>query len=103
MSAVMHTLDSFTNEMLQPEITKERLIHQMLCGLDTVRKPEFQVPAPAHTYESNLHGVDYDYEKKRVTIYYTVINNMYEPVSVSFETFRIILEGLALCIRQKKW
>lgn len=99
----MHTLDSFINEMLQPEIAKERLIQQMLRGLDIVRKPEFQVPAPAHTYESNLHGVDYDYEKKMATIYYTVIDSMYEPVSVSFDTFQIVLEGLALCIRQKKW
>ena len=45
----------------------------------------------------------YDYDKGEVTISYRVVDDMYPSRLMSFENFRVILEGLLVCRRNKKW
>ena len=59
----MSVLDSFVDEMLQPEVPKRVLIDRMIRGLMIEKPPQFKVPAPKYTFESNLHGLIYDYQK----------------------------------------
>ena len=99
----MSVLDSFVDEMLQPEMPKTILLERMKHGLDVERPPQFKVPAPKYTFESNLHGLIYDYQKKEVVLSYKVTRSMYEDMVMSFVTFRALLEGLAVCIRMQKW
>ncbi|KMO86804.1 hypothetical protein AB840_06225 [Megasphaera cerevisiae DSM 20462] len=99
----MFVLDSFVEEMLQPEVPKTLLINRMLNGLGAEKPPQFKIPAPKYTFESNLHGVIYDYQKKEVLLSYKVAPAMYPDMILSFVTFRVVLEGLAVCIRMQKW
>lgn len=99
----MSVLDSFVDEMLQPEVPKTVLINRMIKGLAIEKPPQFKVPAPKYTFESNLHGLIYDYQQQRVTLSYKVAHSVYEDMEMSFITFRAILEGLAVCIRMQKW
>lgn len=99
----MSVLDSFVDEMLQPEVPKRVLIDRMIRGLMIEKPPQFKVPAPKYTFESNLHGLIYDYQKQQVTLSYKVANSVYDDMEMSFATFRALLEGLAVCIRMQKW
>lgn len=99
----MSVLDSFVDEMLQPEVPKTVLINRMIQGLMVEKPPQFKVPAPKYTFESNLHGLIYDYQKKQVTLSYKVACSVYDDMEMSFATFRALLEGLAVCIRMQKW
>lgn len=99
----MSVLDNFVEEMLQPEVPKRVLIERMLRGLTVEKPPRFVIPAPRFTFESNLHGLVYDYQKKEVTISYKVADAAYEDMTVSFLTFKALLEGIAVCIRMQKW
>ena len=98
----MSVLDSFVEEMLQPEVPKRVLLERLLQGLEKEKPPQFKIPAPAYTFESNLHGLIYDYQKKEVTIHYKVAPAVYEDLTVSFMTFKALLEGIAICIRMQK-
>lgn len=99
----MSVLDSFVDEMLQPEVPKRVLIDRMIRGLMIEKPPQFKVPAPKYTFESNLHGLIYDYQKQQVTLSYKVASSVYDDMEMSFATFRVLLEGLAVCIRMQKW
>lgn len=99
----MSVLDSFVDEMLQPEVPKRVLIDRMIRGLMIEKPPQFKVPAPKYTFESNLHGLFYDYQKQQVTLSYKVASSVYDDMEMSFATFRALLEGLAVCIRMQKW
>mgnify|MGYP000108173567 CR=1 FL=1 len=99
----MSVLDSFVDEMLQPEVPKRVLIDRMIRGLMIEKPPQFKVPAPKYTFESNLHGLIYDYQKQQVTLAYKVASSVYDDMEMSFATFRALLEGLAVCIRMQKW
>ena len=99
----MSVLDSFVDEMLQPEVPKRVLIDRMIRGLMIEKPPQFKVPAPKYTFESNLHGLIYDYQKQQVTLSYKVPSSVYDDMEMSFATFRALLEGLAVCIRMQKW
>ena len=99
----MSVLDSFVDEMLQPEVPKRVLIERMIRGLSVEKPPQFKVPAPKYTFESNLHGLIYDYQKQQVTLSYKVARSVYDDMEMSFATFRALLEGLAVCIRMQKW
>lgn len=99
----MSVLDSFVEEMLQSEVPKTVLINRFIHGLEVQKPPQFKVPAPKYTFESNLHGLIYDYSQKTVTISYKVTHSVYADMTVSFMTFRALLEGLAICIRMQKW
>ncbi|NJE33730.1 hypothetical protein E0L13_01635 [Megasphaera sp. SW808] len=99
----MSVLDSFVDEMLQPEVPKRVLIDRMIRGLMIEKPPQFKVPAPKYTFESNLHGLIYDYQKQQVTLSYKVASSVYDDMEMSFATFRALLEGLAVCIRTQKW
>jgi hypothetical protein len=99
----MSVLDSFVDEMLQSEVSKRVLIEKLTRGLENVKPPKFTIPPAKYTFESNLHGFIYDYQQKRVTIAYKVTHSIYPDMTVSFQTFRVILEGLAVCIRMQKW
>ena len=99
----MSVLDSFVDEMLQPEVPKRVLIDRMIRGLMIEKPPQFKVPAPKYTFESNLHGLIYDYQKQQATLSYKVASSVYDDMEMSFATFRALLEGLAVCIRMQKW
>ena len=99
----MSVLDNFVEEMLQPEVPKRVLIERMLRGLAVEKPPRFVIPALRCTFESNLHGLVYDDQKKEVTISYKVADAAYEDMTVSFLTFKALLEGIAVCIRMQKW
>ena len=99
----MSVLDSFVDEMLQPEVPKRVLIDRMIRGLMIEKPPQFKVPAPKYTFESNLHGLIYDYQKQQVTLSDKVASSVYDDMEMSFATFRALLEGLAVCIRMQKW
>ena len=99
----MSVLDSFVDEMLQPEVPKRVLIDRMIRGLMIEKPPQFKVPAPKYTFESNLHGLIYDYQKQQVTLSYKVASSVYDDMEMSFATFRALLEGLAVCIRMQTW
>ena len=97
----MSVLDSFVDEMLQPEVPKRVLIDRMIRGLMIEKPPQFKVPAPKYTLESNLHGLIYDYQKQQVTLSYKVASSVYDDMEMSFATFRARLEGLAVSIRMQ--
>lgn len=99
----MSVLDNFVEEMLQVEVSKRVLLERMLHGLEVEKPPQFKIPAPQYTFESNLHGLRYDYQKKEVTISYKVAPKVYDEVTVAFATFKVLLEGIAVCIRMQKW
>ncbi|WP_301859776.1 hypothetical protein [uncultured Megasphaera sp.] len=99
----MSVLDSFVEEMLQSEVPKTVLLERMIHGLEVEKPPQFKVPAPKYTFESNLHGLAYDYQKREVVLSYKVTHSVYADMTLSFATFRVILEGLAVCIRMQKW
>jgi hypothetical protein len=99
----MSVLDNFVEEMLQQAVPKQALIERWIHGLDNEKPPQFSVPVKKYTFESNLHGFIYDYQRNTVTISYKVANSIYQDMTVSFATFRALLEGLAVCIRQQKW
>jgi len=103
IEAHMSVLDNFVEEMLKQEVPKAALIDRMLRGLRKERMPQFNVPPSKYTFESNLHGLMYDYQNGCVTISYKVANSVYPDLTISFNTFRVILEGLAVCIRKQKW
>ena len=90
----MSVLDNFTEEMLQSGLPKDVLITKLLHGLDEEKPPRF---------ESNLHGFIYDYQKSTVTLSYKPAEGVYSDMTVSFQTFRVLLEGLSVCIRMQKW
>lgn len=96
-------LDSFVDEMLHDEVSKRVLLEKMIHGLNAARPPQFKIPAPKYTFESALHGLHYDYVNKEVTISYKVTHSVYDDMVVSFQTLRVILEGLAVCRRMQKW
>lgn len=99
----MSVLDSFVNEMLQPDVPKTVLIARLIQGLNVEKPPQFKVPAPLYTFESKLHGFLYDYQAREVCISYKVAHSVYRDMTVSFATFRVVLEGLSVCIRMQKW
>ena len=99
----MSVLDSFVAEMLQSEMSKTVLINRLLQGLRVEKPPQFKIPAPKYTFESNLHGFVYDYQQQEVRISYKVTHSVYSDMTVSFTTFQVLLEGLAVCIRMQKW
>lgn len=99
----MSVLDNFVEEMLQSEMPKRTIIEKLIRGLDNVRPPQFTIPAPKYTFETNLHGFIYDYQQKQVTVTYKVTHSIYQDMTVSFATFRVLLEGLSVCIRMQKW
>ena len=41
----MTVLDNFTEEILQSELPKNVLLHNMIRGLDKEKPPQFEVPA----------------------------------------------------------
>ena len=43
----MSVLDSFVEEMLQPEVPKRVLLERLLQGLEKEKPPQFKIPAPA--------------------------------------------------------
>lgn len=99
----MSTLDNLVNEMLQPAVPKMPLIEQMIRALNNEKPPQFKVPAQKYTFKTGQHGIVYNYSEQSVVISYLVADSIYSDVTVSFDTFRVILEGLAVCIRQQKW
>lgn len=99
----MSVLDSFVDEMLQSEVPKTVFVERLIHGLTVEKPPQFKVPAPTYTFESNLHGFIYDYTEQNVRIVYKVTHSVYPDMTVSFATFRVVLEGLAVCIRMQKW
>lgn len=99
----MSVLDSFTEEMLQSELPKRVILERLTHGLEVEKPPQFAIPAPKYTFETNLHGFRYDYQHQTVTISYKVAHGLHDDMTVSFMTFRIILEGLGVCIRMQKW
>ncbi|ERT62005.1 hypothetical protein [Megasphaera vaginalis (ex Srinivasan et al. 2021)] len=105
----MSVLDNFVEEilhaegLLQSKGSKQAFLGRLLRGLEKERPPQFKVPLPKYTFESNLHGLSYDYQKREVTLSYKVASAVYPDVTVSFGTFRVLLEGLSLCIRMQKW
>ena len=99
----MSVLDNFTEEMLQSGLPKDVLITKLLHGLDEEKPPRFEVPVKKYTYESNLHGFIYDYQKSTVTLSYKPAEGVYSDMTVSFQTFRVLLEWLSVCIRMQKW
>lgn len=103
----MSVLDSFVAAMLQPESDRVRpkmvLIERLIHGLAVEKPPQFKVPAPPYTFESKLYGFTYDYTRRVVRLSYKVTHSVYPDMTVSFATFRALLEGLAVCIRMQKW
>lgn len=101
----MSVLDSFVNEMLQPEDPRGKrvFLERLTRALDVEKPPQFKIPAPAYTFESTLHGLVYDYTHRNVRLAYKVTHSVYPDMTVSFMTFRVILEGLGVCIRMQKW
>ena len=89
----MSVLDSFTEEMLQSELPKRVILERLTHGLEVEKPPQF----------ANLHGFRYDYQNQTVTISYKVAHGLHDDMTVSFMTFRVILEGLGVCIRMQKW
>jgi len=66
----MSVLDSFTEEMLQSELPKRVILERLTHGLEVEKPPQFAIPAPKYTFETNLHGFRYDYQNQTVTISY---------------------------------
>lgn len=66
----MSVLDSFTEEMLQSELPKRVILERLTHGLEVEKPPQFAIPAPKYTFETNLHGFRYDYQHQTVTISY---------------------------------
>ena len=99
----MPVLDSFTEEMLQSELPKRVTLERLIHGLEVEKPPKFSIPAPKYTFETNLHGFRYDYQHQTVTISYKVAHGLHDDMTVSFTTFRVLLEGLGVCIRMQKW
>ena len=95
----MSVLDSFTEEMLQSELPKRVTLERLIHGLEVEKPPKFSIPAPKYTFETNLHGFRYDYQHQTVTISYKVAHGLHDDMTVSFTTFRVLLEGLGVCIR----
>lgn len=52
----MSVLDSFTEEMLQSELPKRVILERLTHGLEVEKPPQFAIPAPKYTFETNLHG-----------------------------------------------
>ena len=99
----MSVLDNFVEEMLEQTIPKGSLIEQMLRALDSEKPPRFKIPIEKYTFKTGQHGLMYDYQAKTVSIVYVVADGMYPDITVSFLTFRALLEGISICIRQQKW
>ncbi len=99
----MNSLESFVEEMLRIEMPKEILISSLLKQVEEQPMPSMEKPAAPFDYATNLHGLTFDYAEEKVTIAYKVVDNLYPPVTVSFIAFEVLLEGLALCRRKKKW
>lgn len=99
----MTVLDRFIEEMLQPEMPKTAFIEKLIHALTVQRPPRFEIPAPPYTFASNLHGLQYDYVRREVRLVYKVVPSIYADTVLPFTTFRVILEGLAVCIRMQKW
>lgn len=101
----MSVLDNFVNEMVQPDLPRQKmvLIERLIHGLTVEKPPQFKIPVPKYTFESKLHGFVYDYQRQEVHMSYKVTHSVYPDMTVSFTTFRVILEGLAVCIRMQKW
>ena len=81
--------------MLQSELPKRVILERLTHGLEVEKPPQFAIPAPKYTFETNLHGFRYDYQNQTVTISYKVARGLHDDMTVSFMTFRVILEGLA--------
>ncbi|PNH21613.1 hypothetical protein CAL30_05130 [Megasphaera hutchinsoni] len=99
----MTVLDSFIDEMLQTEVPKTVFINTLLRALEVPKKPKFTVPASPYTFESNIHGLRYDYQANEVCLCYKVVPSIYADMVISFRSFKVILEGLGVCIRMQKW
>ena len=97
----MTVLDNFTEEILQSELPKNVLLHNMIRGLDKEKPPQFEVPAKKYTFESNLHGFSYDYQHSTVTISYKVADGVYSDMTVSFVPSGPIWKFGRLCTHAK--
>ncbi len=99
----MSVLDNFVDEMMQQTMPKMALIEQMLRSLENEKLPQLKIRAQHYTFQTGLHGLRYNYQDKTVTLSYIVADSVYPDVTVSFQTFKVVLEGLGNCIRQQKW
>lgn len=99
----MDALDSFIEEVLNDDVRREGLLSDMLAHLESQPLPSEEQLRTGFTDSTQRHGVYYDYDKQEVTIAYRVVDNMYPDRTMSFANFRVILEGLIVCRRNKKW
>lgn len=99
----MTILDNFIEETLQQAVPKDHIVQNMLHALSKEKPPHFEIPAKKYTFQTGQHGILYNYQTKTVTISFIVADSVYTDMNVSFQTFKVILEGLAICIRQQKW
>ena len=100
---VMDALDSFMQEILNDDVRREGLLHDMIDHLQNQPLPSAEQLTKGFTDTTQRHGVYYDYDKGEVTISYRVVDDMYPSRLMSFENFRVVLEGLLVCRRNKKW
>lgn len=99
----MDSLHSFIDEMLTEQISKESFLTDLLNRLETQPIPTMEEARTGFATKSSLHGISYDYDKQRVTLSYLVVPNMYEPYTLSFSQFAVVVEGLLSCRRKKRW
>ncbi|MCF0155444.1 MAG: hypothetical protein HUJ84_07030 [Veillonella sp.] len=99
----MDSLDSFIEELLNDESRREGLINDMISHLKDQPIPSMEQLQTGFTDSTPLHGIYYNYDEHTVKISYRVVDDMYPDRIMSFENFRVVLEGLLVCRRNRKW
>ena len=99
----MDSLDTFIEELLMDEGNREGLLNDMISHLKEQAIPSLEQLKTGYTDNTQLHGVYYDYDKKEVTISYRVVPDLHPDRVMSFSNFQVILEGLLVCRRHKRW
>lgn len=99
----MDSLESFVREMLDSDQPKELFLQELLKDLEEQQMPSLEQAKRGYARESNLHGINYDYETQEVTVAYRVVPDLHPSKTVAFAYFETIVEGLLCCRRKRKW
>ncbi len=96
------SLTTFCQEMLE-STEGDRLLKELLAEVEVATLPSLEKTRQGYDYISKLHGISFDHEGKEVTIAYRVVGELYEPVTIPFIVFSMLVQGLQIERRNLKW
>lgn len=96
------SVDTFIAEMLE-STSVDRQIAKIRKEWAEPSIPTLSLVREGFHVTTNQHGFYFQRNDETVTITYRVVDHLYPEVTLSYERFDVLLEGIVSVYRKKKW